>query len=77
MIISLRKLVKGAKLVFVFLLLTYCLYQGMSIVREWIRPADRYREPSGRAVKVFREEAVWEEGFTLGERLKRFYWYGE
>ncbi|WJH34262.1 DUF4227 family protein [Paenibacillus aurantius] len=77
MIVSVRKIAQRFKLILLFVALTVCLYQLLALAQPWIKPVDRYREPTGRAVKVFRDEAVREEQLTMGERLKRFYWYGQ
>ena len=78
MILSLRKLVKGIKYLCWFILLTYLLYQMLALLTNWIEPANRYREPSGRAVKVFYDDMkVYGDHPTVKDRLRFFYWFGE
>jgi hypothetical protein len=45
----------------------------------WIQPMDPYREPMGRAIKVFHyeEASSINEDWTWLDRLKFFYWFGE
>ncbi|GIP37555.1 hypothetical protein J31TS4_08350 [Paenibacillus sp. J31TS4] len=78
MIVPLRKWLYRARFLLLFLLLTIVLYQVMSVLSVWIEPFPKYREPEGRAVKVFIHQAV-EAGrdTTFIERLKLFLWYGE
>ncbi|UHA72906.1 DUF4227 family protein [Paenibacillus sp. 481] len=78
MIISLRKLSTKCKFAALFLVLTYVLIQLFDTFGSWIAPVDRYREPQGRAVKVFQTDlqAVLEPA-SFTERLRLFYWLGE
>lgn len=87
MVLSARKIVRRLKLIVLFLFLTFCLYKGLVLVQEWIQPVDKYREPVGRAIKVFgvgaeekdiiRREALRDGGISAAEQLKRFYRIGE
>lgn len=53
-----------------------CLYYGG--LSDWIYPVDKYREPHGKAVKVFRwEDGLDKEHMTFTERLRLYYWLGE
>ncbi|MCI3920218.1 YqzK family protein [Paenibacillus sp. TRM 82003] len=77
MILPLRRWLHRLKYIMLFLVLTYAIYHVFDVVAAWIEP-DKYREPGGRAVKVFRQDAPTEEAYdTVAERLRFFYWYGE
>ncbi|MCS7461592.1 YqzK family protein [Paenibacillus doosanensis] len=77
MIFSFRKLVERAKFAAVFIVFTYALYHMLLAVSHWIDPAERYKQPEGRAVKVFQEHVPLGDSVPMGERLKLFYWIGE
>ncbi len=76
MIVSLRKVMERGKFVILFIVLTFLLYHAFGIISAWIQPVERYREPKGRAVKVFQNGGFSENG-SMADRLKLFYWYGE
>jgi hypothetical protein len=43
-----------------------------------VEPAQRYKEPAGKAIKVFQQHTGYgEQSTTLADRLLLFYWYGE
>ncbi|BFH13247.1 YqzK family protein [Paenibacillus melissococcoides] len=78
MIVSLRKVLDRLKFVALFLLLTYAMAHLLGSVSDWISPVDKYREPQGKAVKVFQTEGMADmEPHTFKERLRLFYWLGE
>jgi hypothetical protein len=82
MIFSLKRLLSGMKMVILFIIFTYFLYHLLGLVNNWIEPMNRYKEPNGRAVKVFQyERPSMDKGSVdsvdMVERLKFFYWYGE
>lgn len=77
MIISLKKWFQLAKFLIVFVVLTYALYQVFSVITAWLEPGRKYREPSGKALKVFRLETDEWDSKEAVDRLKLFYWYGE
>ena len=77
MVIRLGKWLERLKFVLLFLVLTYVLAQGYGYLKAWIEPKEPYREPRGRAMKVFGEPEGPESAPTFSERLKFFYWYGE
>ncbi|MED4603456.1 DUF4227 family protein [Paenibacillus validus] len=61
-----------------FVVFTFALYHLLLIVTQVMEPMPKYKEPVGRAVKVFQSDsavAVKPEG--MGDRLKLFYWIGE
>lgn len=78
MIISLRNWIYRAKFITIFLVCTYLVFEILTTVSAWISPVDKYREPHGKAVKVFNPNAemVIESG-TFADRLLLFYWLGE
>lgn len=77
MIFSFRKLKDQMKFVLVFVLFTYALYHLLVVVTQWIEPTHRYRQPTGKAVKVFQDHVTITEQGPMAERLKLFYWMGE
>jgi len=76
MIVHLRKGLVRLKFIVLFIILTYLLYSLLKLVSAWLEPTNRYREPSGNAIKVFEQESGMDMA-DMGERLKLFYWYGE
>lgn len=77
MIFSLRKWIERAKFIVLFVLLTFVLYQMLAVLTAWMEPVQKYRQPSGSAVKVFNQEYGTMDAEDMPERLKLFYWYGE
>ncbi|MGN7380891.1 DUF4227 family protein [Paenibacillus sp. SAFN-117] len=77
MILSVRKWVQRFKFLITFIVLTYLMYLLLAVISEWIQPADRYKEPGGRAVKVFQPGRLAEEPDGMIDRLRMFYWYGQ
>jgi hypothetical protein len=78
MVFYLRKWIDRIKFILLFVLCTYLLYRVFMFVSEWAEPLHKYKEPSGRAVKVFRHEhaSISDQG-SIMDRLRLFYWYGE
>lgn len=77
MIIRFRKWWVRTKYIAVFVILTVVLYELFRIVGGWIEPAGRYKEPMGKALKVFSQDESAMEPKTAIERLMFFYKYGE
>lgn len=77
MIVSMRKWVERAKFMVLFVVLTIVLYQVLAVLNTWLQPVHKYRQPEGRAVKVFRQDTSTMDAPSISERLKLFYWYGE
>lgn len=78
MIISLKRLKRVFMYIIVFIVCTIFLYTLFLFISGWIEPTNRYREPIGRAVKVFQNEVEYEPKLdNLIERLKLFIWLGE
>jgi hypothetical protein len=79
MIFSLRRIIEWIKLLILFILLSFVFYHLISWMVVWIQPIDPYREPMGRAIKVFHYDdasSTVEEWHWI-DRLKFFYWFGE
>lgn len=77
---SIRRLLEWGKFLLLFVLLTLFLYQVIGFFAEYTEPTKRYREPKGRAVKVFAPFGVPRESSlaeSWKERLFLFYWLGE
>ncbi|WP_438448847.1 DUF4227 family protein [Gorillibacterium sp. sgz5001074] len=77
MILSLRKWIDRAKFILLFVVLTFVLYQILSVLSLWMEPVQRYKQPSGSAVKVFHQDSGTLDADNMPERLRLFYWYGE
>jgi hypothetical protein len=75
LIIVYRKWAERLRYLLLFILLSMFLYHMMAWVAPLIEPSQKYREPSGRAVKVFQSKVLGNEG-TFTERLRFFYWFG-
>jgi hypothetical protein len=66
------------KFTIMFFVLTLAVYYLFQIVSGWVEPAERYKEPTGKAVKVFQNQNGYgEQSTSLADRLFLFYWYGE
>jgi hypothetical protein len=77
MIFSLRKAMNRMKFISLFLILTLLIYHALNLLSGWVVPQYRYEEPTGRAIKAFGVVDVAEEGMSMSDRLRVFYWYGE
>jgi hypothetical protein len=78
MIVSVRKWLMRAKFAMLFVVLTAVAFSLFRLISAWIEPAQRYKEPTGKAVKVFEQrQSRYDEAGSALERLKLFYWYGE
>lgn len=88
MIISIRRLLEGVKLLLLFVVCTFVFYSVVSFFTEVIQPADPYRKPEGKAVKVtsfyyqgvenfYYQETEASEWDWFKNRLMFYYWYGE
>ncbi|MEI7024632.1 DUF4227 family protein [Paenibacillus sp. y28] len=77
MIFSVRKWWMRGKFVFMLLLLSFLLYHLFQFVSSWVEPMQRYKEPSGRAVKAFEPDGEPARPETVLDRLILFYWIGE
>jgi hypothetical protein len=76
MIFSVKKWIERIKFVLLFVLLTYLSSLVLHTITEWIEPAQRYKAPSGKALKVLQQEA-YSDPDSFQDRLRFFYWYGE
>ncbi|MEB3102752.1 DUF4227 family protein [Ferviditalea candida] len=76
MIFSLQKWLKRAKFILLFLVMTVMLHHFSVWISAWMDPVYRYKTPSNRAVKAFKDGSGW-DGSSLADRLIFYYWYGE
>ncbi|MBW5446715.1 DUF4227 family protein [Cohnella sp. CFH 77786] len=60
-----------------FLVLTVIVHSLFGWFHGWLKPQDPYKEPEGRATKVFRSGSGDDPDVSPGDRLRLFYWYGE
>jgi len=60
-----------------FLALTVVLHSLLGWFHSWLAPENPYREPEGRALKVFRSGSASDAEPSPGNRLRLFYWLGE
>ncbi|WP_426453457.1 YqzK family protein [Paenibacillus sp. S-38] len=75
---SLRKWKERFRFLLLFTAFTVALYHALLLITTWIEPGSRYRQPEGRAVKVFLNEGDALAGTgTMGDRLRLFYEIGE
>ncbi|MDE5132687.1 DUF4227 family protein [Paenibacillus larvae] len=77
MIFSLRKWMARLKFLFLFLVLTFIMYQALRICSVWIEPIHKYKEPDGESVKAFSKFKDQTKPVRMLDRLRFFYWYGE
>jgi hypothetical protein len=77
MIFSLRKILERLKFIILFIVLTTVFSYGYHYVASWIEPDERYAKPQGQAIKVFETQDYHAEKYSVTDRLKFFYWYGE
>ncbi|WP_281886731.1 DUF4227 family protein [Paenibacillus sp. YYML68] len=76
--IRIGRWLQRARFAVLFIVFTFALYQLLLFVTPFLNPMSKYKEPEGRAVKVFQNEtAVAGQSQAMGERLKLFYWIGE
>lgn len=60
-----------------FLIVTVIVHSLFAWFHSWLLPADPYKEPEGRAYKVFRSGAGDDPDASPGDRLRLFFWIGE
>jgi len=77
MIFSVRKLKDQLKFLLIFIVFTYALYHLLVFITQWIAPTHKYKQPAGKAVKVFQEHVIIPDQGPMADRLKLFYWLGE
>ncbi|SDC37951.1 Protein of unknown function [Paenibacillus sp. UNCCL117] len=62
----------------VFVVCTFALYHLLIVAASFLEPVHRYKEPSGRAIKVFKQDsAIVANPQGMGDRLRLFYKIGE
>lgn len=76
MILHLRRMWDWVKLLLLFIVFTLIGYMLIGLLADWLKPSYRFKEPAGRAVKVFSVDSPPSE-VSDWERLKLFYWTGE
>lgn len=77
MVVSLRRWGRMLLFLVLFAMLTLCVFGGYRWAAGLLAPVDPYRSPGGGAVKVFKGHTVQQEGGSIADRLRWFYWYGE
>lgn len=80
MILSIRRIIELMKMFLLFIMLSFIFYQLISFISDLIEPMDPYREPIGRAVKVFHYQGGDGEKArhrSLKEQLFFYFRYGE
>ncbi len=77
MIISLPRLLRVLKRTILFFVFTVFFYVCIDFLRERVQPEQQPQEKVVISTNGYVRDAVQEEGYSFGERLKRFYWYGE
>jgi hypothetical protein len=78
MYITYNRFREAMKLVVVFLVLTFIFYRVVTYMSGMIRPAEPYKEPEGKALKVIKQAHSSELAYEdVKQRLFAFYWYGE
>lgn len=81
MVISLRKISRLLQMIILVCLFSFVLFKMFSAVNVWIQPTDKYRDPTGDALKVNSDlynaqvDSVWLDNML--QRLKQFYYLGE
>ncbi|MCZ8512860.1 YqzK family protein [Paenibacillus filicis] len=79
MVFHARKWMERFRFIVLFTAFTFLIYHALLLVTQWIEPAQKYKEPSGRAIKVFQPNEPFglRDKASMGERLKLFYLIGE
>jgi hypothetical protein len=78
MYIPYSKIAEGIRLLAIFIFCTYVFYSVISYVTDVIKPAEPYKEPQGKALKVMTYTPSLEGTYQeMKRRLFDFYWYGE
>lgn len=77
MVVSVRRWVRRIFFVLLLSFFTITMYGGCRFIAVWIAPEDPYRVPQGQALKVFQHDDYQDNGSSIYERLRLFYWYGE
>jgi hypothetical protein len=61
----------------IFLAVTIVAHGVLGWFHGWLQASDPYKEPEGRAFKVFQSGMGNDPDVSPGDRLRLFYWYGE
>jgi hypothetical protein len=60
-----------------FLALAVIVHGLFGWFHSWLTPDNPYREPEGRAFKVFQSGSGQSKADSPGDRLRLFLWFGE
>ncbi|MBN6188476.1 DUF4227 family protein [Aneurinibacillus sp. BA2021] len=78
MFIPYKSMAEGIRLLAIFIFCTFVFYTILSYISSTIKPAEPYKEPHGRAMKVMKHTPVLADTYDeMKRRLFDFYWYGE
>lgn len=78
-IVAFKRLMEWIMLFALFLLFTLIIYKLVFMVNDWLQPIDKFKEPSGRSIKVI-EMSPNQTEINLKstvDRLHLFYIVGE
>lgn len=77
MVISLRKWIERFRFLILFMVFTYLVFLLLHQISLWVEPEHKYNHPIGDALKVSIQNGFYEDGGSVKDRLRFFYWYGE
>lgn len=78
MFLPYRRASEAFKLLLIFIACTFIFYKLFLYMNDIIKPAQPYREPEGKAVKVMKPVGGAEQVYADAKRrLFDFYYYGE
>ncbi|AMA73677.1 MULTISPECIES: DUF4227 family protein [Aneurinibacillus] len=78
MFIPYNRIAEMLRLLAIFVFCTFIFYCIISYLNDAIRPAQPYKEPQGKAVKVMNDVPSLKKTYQeMKQRLFAFYWYGE
>jgi hypothetical protein len=78
MFIPYNRIIEGIRLLAIFIFCTFLFYTMISHINDTIKPAEPYKEPQGRAMKVMKYASSFDDTYKeMKRRLFDFYWYGE
>jgi len=75
--VSVREIYKGFMFFIVFMVLLLIVASGYQWLKGKIDPFHSHSKPMGDAVKVFQQDTVTVEQWTIPDRLLWFFTYGE
>ncbi|GEN33460.1 MULTISPECIES: DUF4227 family protein [Aneurinibacillus] len=78
MFIPYNRVMDAIRLLAIFIFCTFVFYTVITYVSDAIKPAEPYKEPQGKAMKVMKHTSTFEGTYEeMKQRLFDFYWYGE